>query len=243
MADLRSGGGGRRITAIRQALRTVDRRSPRPLADLAGVIRAAARRPRSAASAAPETLEGRTLLSTYYVATNGSDSADGSIGSPLRTIQQAANRADAGDTVVVRAGTYRETVTPAHSGTSSKPITFKPYDGERVTSSGADRVTGWSLNGGSVYKADQGWSLGDGRNQVFVDGRMMIEARWPNTTLDVSHPKKSTFDDVSASSSRANVNDSALTQGDGYWDGATVHFEPGEGWVGQSGTVTDSGPG
>jgi hypothetical protein len=105
MADLRSGGGGRRITAIRQALRTVDRRSPRPLADLAGVIRAAARRSRCAAPAAPERLEGRTLLSTYYVATNGSDSADGSVGSPLRTIQQAAKRAEPGDTVVVRAGT------------------------------------------------------------------------------------------------------------------------------------------
>src|SRR3954451_19744247 len=162
MADLRSGGGGRRITAIRQALRTVDRRSPRPLAHLpapsrAPGPRAALPRTRLAAVAAPETLEGRTLLSTYYVATNGSDSADGSLGSPLRTIQQAANRADAGDTVVVRAGTYRETVTPAHSGSSSRPITFKPYDGERVTISGADRVSGWSLNGGSVYKADQSW--------------------------------------------------------------------------------------
>src|SRR4029079_601273 len=133
-------------------------------------------------------LEGRQLLSTYYVATNGSDAADGSVGSPFRTIPQAAERADAGDTVLVRGGVYRETVTPAHSGSSSKPITYKPYPGERVTVSGADRVSGWSLNGGFVYKTIQDGTLGDGRNQVFVDGRMMIEARWPNTTLDISRP-------------------------------------------------------
>ena len=236
MADLRSGGGGRRITAIRQAVRTDDRRPPRPQHHRTPLSRHAAHAP-------PEALESRTLLSTYYVATSGSDAADGSLSAPFRTIQQAAERAEPGDTVLVRGGTYRETVTPARSGTSSARITYKPYPGERVTVSGADRVNGWSLNGGSVYKAPQGWDLGLGRNQVFVDGRMMVEARWPNTTLDVSRPKKSTFDDVSASSSRATIEDSALTQSDGFWDGATNHFEPGEGWVGQTGRVTSSGDG
>ena len=237
MADLRSGGGGRRITAIRQAVRTDDRRSPG---------RQHSRSTLSRTVFAPvnqEALEPRQLLSTIYVATSGSDSADGSLSNPFRTIQQAAQRAEPGDTVLVRGGTYRETVTPARSGTSSKPITYKPYNGERVTISGADRVTGWSSHGGSVYKANQGWDLGDGRNQVFVDGRMMIEARWPNTTLDISRPKKATFDSVSASSSRATIKDSALSQSNDYWNGATIHFEPGEGWVGQTGKVTDSSPG
>lgn len=237
MADLRSGGGGRRIAAIRQAVRTDDRRSPGRQHDCSTLSRT------GFAPAAPEALEPRQLLSTIYVSTSGSDSADGSLGAPFRTIQQAAQRAEPGDTVLVRGGTYRETVTPARSGTSSRPITYKPYPGERVTVSGADRVTGWSSHGGSVYKANQGWNLGDGRNQVFVDGRMMIEARWPNTTLDISRPKKATFDSVSASSSRATIKDSALTQSNDYWNGATIHFEPGEGWVGQTGKVTDSSPG
>src|SRR5688572_21077524 len=241
MADLRPGGGGRRITAIRQAVRTDDRRPVsqqdhhRP-----AVSRTSAHRPRPGP---PEALEARWMLSTYYVSTSGSDGADGSLGTPFRTIQQAAQLAQPGDIVLVRGGTYRETVTPARSGTGSARITYKPYNNERVTISGADRVTGWSAHTGSVYKAPQDWDLGLGKNQVFVDGRMMIEARWPNTTLDYSRPRKATFDDVDASSSYVEMEDAALTHGDGFWDGAVIHFEPGEGWVGQTGRVEDSGPG
>src|SRR6185369_14951889 len=87
MADLRSGGGGRRITAIRQAVRTDDRRSPSPHHSRPAVSRGAFP---AHACGLPEALEGRQLLSTYYVATNGSDAAEGSVGSPFRTIQQAA---------------------------------------------------------------------------------------------------------------------------------------------------------
>ena len=236
MSDLRYGGGGRRLRAIRQAVRT-DVRRPTQLVE--GIVVS----PAPVCCAAPELLEGRRLLSTYYVSSAGADSAAGSLESPFRTIQRAADVAKPGDTVLVRGGTYRETVTPARSGTSAARITYKPYPGERVTISGADRVTGWAAHGGSVYKAPQGWDLGDGANQVFLDGRMMIEARWPNTTLDVSRPRKATADDIDASGSSATIRDDALSHGDDYWNGAKIHFEPGEGWVGQTGKVTDSAPG
>jgi hypothetical protein len=239
MADLRSGGGGRRIRAIRQAVRTDVRRSPSPQQHARGTVTCVT----AACHALPELLEARRLLSTYYVATGGSDDAAGSLDAPFRTIQRAADLAQPGDTVLVRGGTYRETVNPARSGTSSARITFKPYAGERVTISGADRVSGWATHSGSVFKAPQGWDLGTGANQVFLDGRMMIEARWPNTTLDVSRPKKATFDDVDASGSSVSARDDAITQGNDFWNGATIHFEPGEGWVGQTGKVTDSAPG
>ena len=117
MALFRSGGGGRIVDPRR--IKKQDPTSPR---------RAAAPRPPSVSTPArtgPDAVEGlesRTLLSTYYVSTSGSDSADGqSLSSPFKTIQQAANVAEPGDTVLVRGGTYRETVTPAHSGTSSGP--------------------------------------------------------------------------------------------------------------------------
>src|SRR5215213_9349439 len=113
MADLRSGGGGRRITAIRQAVRTDDRRSPSPHHSSKSLTRGA---PRTTAPGLPEALESRTLLSTYYVATSGSDAADGSLAAPYRTIQQAAQRAEQEHTVLARGGTYRETDTPARSG-------------------------------------------------------------------------------------------------------------------------------
>jgi len=43
---------------------------------------------------------------TYYVATDGSDANPGTMAAPFRTVQQGANAAFAGDTVVVRDGSY-----------------------------------------------------------------------------------------------------------------------------------------
>ena len=44
----------------------------------------------------------------------------------------------AGDTCLIRQGTYRETVRLACSGTVSAPMIFSPYNGEAVTVSGCD---------------------------------------------------------------------------------------------------------
>ncbi len=43
---------------------------------------------------------------TYYVATTGNDANSGTLASPWRTIQKAANTMSAGDTVLIRGGTY-----------------------------------------------------------------------------------------------------------------------------------------
>ena len=63
-------------------------------------------------SLAFDSLEGKLLLSTYYVATTGSNSANGSATAPWATIQQAANEVKAGDTVYVAPGTYNVTGRP-----------------------------------------------------------------------------------------------------------------------------------
>jgi hypothetical protein len=60
---------------------------------------------------------------TYHVATNGSDSGDGSTAHPWLTIQHAADRVQPGDTVSVSAGTYTG-FTIEQSGTQAAPITF-----------------------------------------------------------------------------------------------------------------------
>ena len=182
---------------------------------------------------------------TYYVATTGSDSAAGtSLTAPFKTIQKAAGLMVAGDTCLVRAGTYRETVTPANSGTSSQPMTFSNYNGEVVIVSGADLVTGWTTYSGSIYKAALSWNLGKGLNQVFVDGKMMNEARWPNPGLDPLHP---TLARVQSSPTYNEIDDPNLTQASGYWNGATVWIEPGANsynpWVAKTGTVTSYTPG
>ncbi|MDE3066872.1 MAG: right-handed parallel beta-helix repeat-containing protein [Verrucomicrobiota bacterium] len=93
----------------------------------------------------------------YYVATNGNDGAAGiSINTPWNTIGKAANTMVAGDTVFIRGGTYRETVTPVRSGSSSSPITYQAYPGEAPVISGADVETNWTWDTSDVPNA---WKL------------------------------------------------------------------------------------
>ena len=82
---------------------------------------------------------------TFYVATNGTNTASGGFSTPWATISRAASTMNAGDTALIRAGTYRETVTPAHSGSStSSRITYQAYPGETPVISGADVFANWT---------------------------------------------------------------------------------------------------
>jgi hypothetical protein len=200
-------------------------------------------------SACAEALEGRVLLTNWCVSNAGLNSNPGTLARPFQTIQQAANVAKPGDTVLIRGGTYYETVTPPRSGLPGKTINFEVYDGESVTIDGANPITGWTHYSGSIYEASQSWDLGEGNNQVFVNGQMMNEARWPNTTLDVSHPVLAHTTGATSqiangpNASTATITDPHLTQPAGYWVGATIHIAPGQGWTAQTGTVTAYTPG
>jgi hypothetical protein len=93
------------------------------------------------------------MTSVLHVATTGSDDADGSAERPFRTINQAAAVAQAGDTVLVHAGEYREWVKPRRGGLSdTRRITYRAADGERVVIKGSERITGWESEGGGVWK-------------------------------------------------------------------------------------------
>jgi hypothetical protein len=94
------------------------------------------------------------MASVLHVATTGADSADGSPNSPLRTINSAAQRAQAGDTVVVHEGVYREWVRPKRGGVGDqRRITYEAAAGEHVVIKGSERVTGWEPVGGTVWQA------------------------------------------------------------------------------------------
>jgi len=78
---------------------------------------------------------------TYYDATNGDDSAPGSLDQPWRTIQKAANTLAPGDTVLVRGGTYSEAINVGVSGSSaSGPVTFQAYPGETAIVDGTGLI-------------------------------------------------------------------------------------------------------
>src|SRR5579859_1201606 len=98
-------------------------------------------------------------MTTLHVATNGTDTGDGSADRPLRTINRAAELAVAGDTVLVHEGEYREWVRPRRGGLSgARRITYQAAPGEHVTIKGSEPVTGWQRDpgtgaGGSVWRA------------------------------------------------------------------------------------------
>lgn len=71
-----------------------------------------------------------------YVATTGSDTATGSVDSPLRTLQQAADLAKAGTTVHIAAGSYQGSVYIENSGTRAQPIVFEPMPAAKVLITG-----------------------------------------------------------------------------------------------------------
>ncbi|MEX1113799.1 MAG: right-handed parallel beta-helix repeat-containing protein [Akkermansiaceae bacterium] len=184
----------------------------------------------------------------YHVAENGLDSHPGSLEQPFKTITKAASAARPGDTVLIRAGTYRETIIPKHSGEPGKPITFRNYPNEIVTVSGADLIdpNAWKTDGTGAYQATAPMPLGTD-NQLFLDSRMMIEARFPNTSLDVSRPVKLTAESGSftgkGNTAEGTIRHNSLNQPAGHWVGAKLHISLGKVWIAETVKVTASGPG
>ena len=125
----------------------------------------------------PETVEG----TTYYVNGSVSASGNGSEASPFKTIQEAAKRASAGDRVVIKGGTYRETVTPANSGTATNPIIFEAEKGEQVTVSAFDKISGFGLYYDGVYVAKLPVELDFGSDFIMHNGKVLVEGRQPNS--------------------------------------------------------------
>lgn len=94
-------------------------------------------------------------MTEYHVAKSGSDQNPGTADSPFLTINHAAQVADAGDTVIVHEGTYREWVRPRRGGRSdTRRITYTAAPGEYVKITGAEQVTGWTDEGDGVWRAE-----------------------------------------------------------------------------------------
>ncbi|KAL1592881.1 Pectate lyase pel9 [Nothophoma quercina] len=98
------------------------------------------------------------LCATYYVSPTGSDTAAGTLAAPYKSIQIAVDKAVAGDSILLRGGTYSPTknIQIKKSGTSSARITLAAYqtevpivDGEALTGTPAPV-------GGSIANADRG---------------------------------------------------------------------------------------
>ncbi|HEX8237242.1 MAG TPA: DUF1565 domain-containing protein [Abditibacteriaceae bacterium] len=177
----------------------------------------------------------------------GNDNNAGtSVARPFRTIGKAAAVAKAGDTVLVRTGTYRETIVPRNSGRAGAPIVFQPYRDEAVTLSGAQRITGWELVDNNVYRAPMPWNFTSDfqSNQVFVNERMVHLARWPNNRGTLTRPtdaKAMSAADAGEGKVTFTMDDS-FNEPDGRWNGAQVwvNLSLNQDGQGQTGTVVST---
>ena len=162
----------------------------------------------------------------YYVATSGSDQNPGTLEKPFLTLERAAQSLQAGDTCYIRGGVYRETLRPVRSGTADKRITYAAYNGERVVISGAEELSGWTRDTGSIFQAEMEWDLSD-QNQIFVNGEMMTEARWPNNKGSLLEPTLASIDSGTHTTMKVN----GLPGGDDYWKGAKASIIGGKQWI------------
>ncbi len=202
-------------------------------------------------------------MTTWFVSPTGNDKNKGSIEQPFKTIYKCANVAQPGDTCSIREGVYSEWVQPKNSGRPDAPITFEAYNGEQVIISGTQTIEGeWQEHEDGIYKIkldeNQVKDLGIGQNQLFVDGEMMIEARWSN----IENAVDLTRDNHIISSDGGFLGDPTPSSKNGYsqisayyespeleqfsesfWDDAYISLVPGHEWWGNAGTITHSTPG
>ncbi|HEV2209853.1 MAG TPA: right-handed parallel beta-helix repeat-containing protein [Verrucomicrobiae bacterium] len=183
----------------------------------------------------------RSGAATFFVAADGSDANAGTnIAEPFQTLAQAARTIKAGDTCWIRAGTYRETLRPRASGTARAPITFAAYSNEVVIVTGVDLLSGWTSSAQGIYSAAAATSLGTGYDQVFVDGKMAHEARYPHFGAgDLLHPAVAS---VSVDAAAPNVVRSPAWAGhpNNFWVGAWFSGGLGERWSWQCARVIAS---
>jgi hypothetical protein len=167
---------------------------------------------------------------TYYVSPVGSDSSPGTLTQPFATVQHGVNQLLAGDTLTLRAGNYHESVTVTRSGTASSPIILAAYPGETPMLIGAQTVSGpWTVYNGSIYSTP--WPAQP--MQVFSDGHLLNEARWPNSAIeDLAGMTYSIADAGNATSlTKANLPPMDLT-------GAWIRIMAGQAWVGYDRQIT-----
>jgi parallel beta-helix repeat protein len=92
----------------------------------------------------------------YYVATNGSDSNNGSQAAPFKSIQKAVDIVRAGDTVIIRAGRHQSFTIRGKNGSAGAPITFRGEPGAIVDRHPKGPAGYWviSISGGSYITID-----------------------------------------------------------------------------------------
>jgi hypothetical protein len=118
-----------------------------------------------------------------FVSPTGDDGAAGTREEPLQTLAKAVAGLQAGDTITLRGGVYRESIVlDGVKGTQEKPVRVRAADGESVVLDGTELVPGpWEVWRDGIWRTRV--SVKEQIQQVFAGDRMLTEARWPNASF------------------------------------------------------------
>jgi hypothetical protein len=108
----------------------------------------------------------------YYVSPSGNDSAAGRAGTPWRTVSKAIAAAPAGATIVLRRGSYTESVTIPRG----KKLTLQSYPGEAAWLDGSTVLTGWQTDG-AAWRVD-GWTYTFDHSPTYTPGAPDGAGNW-----------------------------------------------------------------
>lgn len=130
----------------------------------------------------PAPTPGGSLVGNYYVDDNAASGGSGTSSAPFQTIAAAVSRASSGQTIVVRSGTYRESLT------INKSIKLLAESGAVIK--GSDVWSGWTQEGAYWTKPySLNWPQKTGgsssersklADQVFINGAAQVQ----ETSLD-----------------------------------------------------------
>jgi parallel beta-helix repeat protein len=113
------------------------------------------------------------------VSTSGSDSAAGTADKPLRTLTRAIAEAASGSTIVLRAGSYHESVEIP----SDKRLTIQSWPGEAVWLDGSSSITSWTASG-AYWRAP--WSVKFDHSPTYTRGAADNSGSW--SFVDPAYP-------------------------------------------------------
>ena len=154
---------------------------------------AATARPANSAGSVPVGSASYSAPSgAVFVSPSGNDAAAGSQAAPVKTITRALAAVPAGGTIVLRSGSYNETVQ------IFKKVTIQNYPGEAAWLDGTTAVTGW-VKDGSLWRKD-GWTTRFDHSPTYTKGAADMAGDW--RMIDSAAPMAAHPDQVWIGSTR-----------------------------------------
>ncbi|UEM20900.1 right-handed parallel beta-helix repeat-containing protein [Skermanella mucosa] len=156
-----------------------------------------------ARSAVPDVAKAKPT-NLLWVDDNASGGGNGSSSSPFKTIQAAVDKATPGTAVMVKSGTYRESVSlDDASGTKGKPVWLVSADGEGaakiIASSGKPGISAY----GEDYIAIKGFTIQGGTEGIkLTQSGSHLKNLTTNIVIEDNHISGSSIDGIKLAQAR-----------------------------------------